>query len=40
VMLALKRRAAAEGARIAFAAVPAGVVALASVYGVEELLAG
>jgi phospholipid transport system transporter-binding protein len=40
VLLALKRRAAAEGARVTFAAIPAGIVALASVYGVEELLAG
>jgi len=40
VMLALKRRAAREGRPIAFASVPAGVLRLARVYGVEELLAG
>ncbi len=39
VMLALKRRATAEGARITFVAVPAGIEALANVYGVDELLA-
>jgi phospholipid transport system transporter-binding protein len=40
VMLALKRRAAREGKTIAFAAVPAGILRLARVYGVEDLLAG
>ena len=40
VMLALKRRAAREGRPIAFAAVPAGILRLAHVYGVEDLLAG
>ena len=39
VMLALKRRAAAQGTRLQFAAVPHGIRALANVYGVEELLA-
>jgi ABC-type transporter Mla MlaB component len=38
VMLALKRRAAREGARMAFASIPSGILALARVYGVEELL--
>ena len=40
VMLALKRRAAVEGASLGFVAVPSGIQALAHVYGVEELLAG
>jgi len=40
VMLALKRRAAREGTRIAFASVPPGIHRLARVYGVEDLLAG
>jgi len=39
VMLALKRRAAREGARLVFASIPSGILALAHVYGVEELLA-
>ena len=39
VMLALKRRAAAQGTRLQFAAIPQGIKALANVYGVEELLA-
>jgi phospholipid transport system transporter-binding protein len=39
VMLALKRRAAHQGARIVFASVPPGIHTLARVYGVEELLA-
>jgi len=39
VMLALKRRAALEGARLTFAAIPPGLHALAHVYGVVELLA-
>jgi ABC-type transporter Mla MlaB component len=38
-MLALKRRAVREGARVVFASIPSGLVALARVYGVEELLA-
>jgi phospholipid transport system transporter-binding protein len=40
VMVALKRRAAREGTRIAFASVPPGIHRLARVYGVEGLLAG
>ena len=40
VMLALKRRAAREGKPMAFAAVPPGILRLARVYGVEDLLAG
>jgi len=40
VMLALKRRAAREGARMVFTAIPPGIHTLAHVYGVEELLAG
>jgi phospholipid transport system transporter-binding protein len=40
VMLALKRRAAREGTRIAFASVPPGIHRLARVYGVEDLLDG
>jgi phospholipid transport system transporter-binding protein len=40
VMLALKRRAAREGKALSFASVPAGIMRLARVYGVEELLAG
>ncbi|MEO8345309.1 MAG: STAS domain-containing protein [Betaproteobacteria bacterium] len=40
VMLALKRRAVAEGAKLGFVAIPSGIQALAHVYGVEELLAG
>ena len=39
VMLALKRRAAVEGSHLVFASVPPGILALAHVYGVEELLA-
>jgi phospholipid transport system transporter-binding protein len=39
VMLALKRRAAREDRPIAFVSVPAGILRLARVYGVEELLA-
>jgi len=39
VMLALKRRAAVEGARLAFVSIPPGILTLAHVYGVEELLA-
>ena len=40
VMLALKRRAVREGKPIAFAAVPPGIMRLARVYGVLDLLAG
>ncbi len=40
VMLALKRRAAAEGATLSFASIPPGIHSLAHVYGVEDLLAG
>jgi phospholipid transport system transporter-binding protein len=39
VMLALKRRAVSEGVRMEFASIPSGILALARVYGVEELLA-
>jgi phospholipid transport system transporter-binding protein len=39
VMVALKRRARAEGAMLNFASIPPGILALAHVYGVEELLA-
>ena len=40
VMLALKRRAAVERANLSFASIPPGILTLAHVYGVEELLAG
>jgi ABC-type transporter Mla MlaB component len=39
VLLALKRRAAAEGGALAFVHIPAPLVALAAVYGVEPILA-
>jgi phospholipid transport system transporter-binding protein len=39
VLLALKRRAAAEGRRLAFAGLPARLEALATLYDVEEMLA-
>jgi len=39
-MVALKRRAHAEGAKLSFASIPPGIHALAHVYGIEELLAG
>ena len=39
-LLALKRRAAAEGRRIDFAGLPGRLEALATLYGVEEMLAG
>jgi phospholipid transport system transporter-binding protein len=39
VLLALKRRAAAEGRRLSFAAMPAALESLARVYGIEELVA-
>jgi hypothetical protein len=38
-MLALKRRAVREGKPLAFATVPPGILRLARVYGVEDLLA-
>jgi len=38
VLLALKRRAAAEGRRLTFSHVPAALTALADVYGVEDML--
>jgi len=40
VMMALSRRAAAQGAGLKFTGVPQGVVALARAYGVHELLLG
>jgi phospholipid transport system transporter-binding protein len=40
VLVALKRRAHAEGATLSFASMPPGILALAHVYGIEELLAG
>jgi len=39
VLLAWKRRAAAEGRALSFAEVPASLAALAELYGVVELLA-
>jgi phospholipid transport system transporter-binding protein len=39
VMLALKRRASAQGRPIMFAGLPGSLLSLAVVYGVEELLA-
>jgi phospholipid transport system transporter-binding protein len=39
LMLALKRRAAVEGAHLAFKSIPQGLHALAHVYGIEEMLA-
>jgi phospholipid transport system transporter-binding protein len=38
VMLALKRRAEADGAQLAFASVPDTLVSLARVYGVDALV--
>ena len=38
VLLALRRRAAAEGATLAFEAVPASIVSLARVYGIDTLV--
>jgi phospholipid transport system transporter-binding protein len=38
VMVALKRRASHERHRLAFEGVPAGVAALARVYGIDEML--
>jgi phospholipid transport system transporter-binding protein len=40
VLLAVKRRGASEGRRIAFAGLPARLVALAALYDVEEMLSG
>lgn len=40
VLLSLKRRAANEGKTIAFANVPPALTALATLYGVDTLLAG
>ena len=40
VLLALKRRAAADGAKIAFTSVPDTLVSLARVYGVDALVLG
>jgi phospholipid transport system transporter-binding protein len=40
VLLALRRRAAAEGAALAFTAMPERLEALARLYGVEGLLTG
>ncbi|HTR57296.1 MAG TPA: STAS domain-containing protein [Casimicrobiaceae bacterium] len=39
LLLAWKRRAAAEGKTIAFTGIPPSLTALAALYGVEELLA-
>jgi len=39
LMLALKRRAVREGVRVVFTSIPSGILALAHVYGVDELLA-
>ena len=39
VLLALRRRAAAEGRRLAFASVPPMLDSLARVYGIEEIVA-
>jgi phospholipid transport system transporter-binding protein len=39
VLLALRRRAAAEGRRVVFASVPAVLDSLARVYGIEDMLA-
>ena len=38
VLLALKRRAEAEGASIAYASIPDTVISLARVYGVDHLV--
>jgi phospholipid transport system transporter-binding protein len=38
VLLSWRRRAAAEGKALTFADVPASLVALAQLYGVEDLL--
>lgn len=39
VLLALKRRAAAEGRSLAFSGIPAALALLADLYGVGEILA-
>ena len=39
VLIALKRRAASEGARLAIVGVPQPLRSLAAVYGVDELIA-
>jgi phospholipid transport system transporter-binding protein len=39
VLLALRRRAAAESRRLVFASVPAMLDSLARVYGIEDILA-
>ena len=39
VLLALRRRAAADGRRLAFASVPPMLDSLARVYGIEDILA-
>ena len=39
VLLALKRRATTNGHALAFPGIPAGLAALAALYGVEEILA-
>ncbi len=39
VLLALRRRAMAEGRKLAFAWMPAGLATLARAYGLDELLA-
>ena len=38
VLLALKRRAAAEGTALAFASVPDSIVSLARVYGIDTIV--
>ena len=40
VLLALKRRAAAQGRQIAFTGTPPALASLASLYGVEDLIDG
>jgi phospholipid transport system transporter-binding protein len=40
LLLALKRRAAAEGTTLAFVSAPPVLTKLASLYGVEDILAG
>jgi phospholipid transport system transporter-binding protein len=40
LLLAVRRRAAAQGARLAFTGVPAALASLAALYGVEEMLGG
>ena len=38
VLLALKRRAAVEGTKLAFASVPDSIVSLARVYGIDTIV--